>query len=596
MNNLPDRASKYLVGEANYDKFPYVAVTDSREDCIVGWKEIGETVLNTLKDFKMNKRVVVVEAYQGVLHEEVLSSLTEVLSPEIVINTADCFLEESVIAAMIEDFMGPHPIFGRMNDLTISSFLDLEKVKEVAAPLESVHAGIVLVYGTGASLITEEYDLLIYADMARWEIQQRMRNNQVDNLGFKNRESSPASQYKQAYFVDWRACDLQKKVLMESWDFVLDTNDAKEPKMVLGSLVRKGLELASERPFRVVPFFDPGVWGGQWMREICDLDEDEVNYAWCFDCVPEENSLLLGFGDRRFEIPAIDLVFAEPEDLLGAHIFETFGAEFPIRFDFLDTMEGGNLSLQVHPFKAYMKEHFGLDYTQDESYYFLEAEEDAVVYLGVQNGVDKEAMARDLEIAKEGGAEFMADQYVNKFSVKKHDHVLIPAGTIHCSGSNSMVLEISATPYIFTFKLWDWGRVDLNGLPRTISLEHGLQNIDWDRTEDASRRELVNVFEVIEEGNGWLEERTGLHSSEFIETRRHWFTHKVHHHTKGNLNVLNLIEGREAIVESPDEAFEPFVVHYAETFIVPAAVGPYTIRPYGEGEGQRCGTLKAFVR
>ena len=49
------------------------------------------------------------------------------------------------------------------------------------------------------------------------------------------------------------------------------------------------------------------------------------------------------------------------------------------------------------------------------------------------------------------------------------------------------------------------------------------------------------------------------------------------HHTHGGVNVLNLVEGREAIVESPDEAFEPFVIHYAETFIVPAAVGPYTI-------------------
>ena len=66
--------------------------------------------------------------------------------------------------------------------------------------------------------------------------------------------------------------------------------------------------------------------------------------------------------------------------------------------------------------------------------------------------------------------------------------------------------------------------------------------------------------------------------------------------TGGNLNVLNLIEGREAIVESPTGAFEPFVVHYAETFILPASVGEYTIRPYGESEGSKCGTITAFVR
>jgi len=70
----------------------------------------------------------------------------------------------------------------------------------------------------------------------------------------------------------------------------------------------------------------------------------------------------------------------------------------------------------------------------------------------------------------------------------------------------------------------------------------------------------------------------------------------VEHHTNGVVNVLNLIEGREAIIESPVNAFEPYVVHYAETFIVPAEVGGYTIRPVGESEGKQCATIKAFVR
>ena len=81
-----------------------------------------------------------------------------------------------------------------------------------------------------------------------------------------------------------------------------------------------------------------------------------------------------------------------------------------------------------------------------------------------------------------------------------------------------------------------------------------------------------------------------------IEVRRHWFTDPVQHHTAGTVNVLNLVEGAEAVVESPEGAFEEFVVHYAETFIVPAAVGAYTIRPHGAGIGQRLGTVKAWVR
>jgi hypothetical protein len=189
---------------------------------------------------------------------------------------------------------------------------------------------------------------------------------------------------------------------------------------------------------------------------------------------------------------------------------------------------------------------------------------------------------------------FPADEYVNQFPARKHDHFLIPAGTVHCSGKDSMVLEISATPYIFTFKLWDWGRVGLDGRP--IHIQHAVRNIQWDRTTNWVRSNLINQFVLIASGHGWREERTGLHELEFIETRRHWFTGTVPHNTNGTVHVLSLVKGEEAIVESPQGAFEPFVVHYAETFIVPAQVGMYTIRPHGPSVGKKCGTMLAYVR
>jgi mannose-6-phosphate isomerase class I len=220
-----------------------------------------------------------------------------------------------------------------------------------------------------------------------------------------------------------------------------------------------------------------------------------------------------------------------------------------------------------------------------------------VVYLGLQENVDFPAMLADLQRAQEDpAAPFPADQYINAFPAQAHDHFLIPAGTIHCSGAGSMVLEISATPYIFTFKLWDWERLGLDGQPRPIHLAHGAANIQLDRTTSWVTEHLVNQVTPVRSGPDWREERTGLHEREFIETRRHWFTGIVPHDTHGGVNVLNLVQGTEAIVESPSEAFEPFVVHYAETFIVPAVVGAYTIRPHGPAVGTECATLKAYVR
>jgi mannose-6-phosphate isomerase class I len=259
-------------------------------------------------------------------------------------------------------------------------------------------------------------------------------------------------------------------------------------------------------------------------------------------------------------------------------------------------MGGGNLSLQVHPKAQYIWDKFGMKYTQDESYYLLDAGEDATVYLGVKNHINRDAMIRELKAAQTNGHSFRAEAYVNKFPARKHDHFLIPAGTIHCSGRNSMVLEVSATPYIFTFKLWDWDRLGLNGLPRPIHIDHGLMNIAWDRNTDWVRKNLINQIDPVAEGPGWREERTGLHKLEFIETRRHWFTGPTPHETRDTVNVLNLVEGEEAVVESPTNAFEPFVVHYAETFIVPAAIGAYRISPPGQSIAKNSATIKASVR
>ena len=298
----------------------------------------------------------------------------------------------------------------------------------------------------------------------------------------------------------------------------------------------------------------------------------------------------------KVEFPANDLVLTHSRELLGVPVVGRFGKDFPIRFDFLDTIGGGNLSLQVHPTADYIRKTFGMSYTQDESYYIMDAAEGATVYLGVKTGVDKEAMMADLRAAERGEKKFDAEKYVNHIPAKKHDHFLIPGGTIHCSGAESMVLEISATPNVFTFKLWDWGRMGLDGKPRPINVEHGSHVIQWDRNTEYVHANLVNHFEPVAKGEGWEEIKTGLHPAEFIETRRTRFTGIVPFETRDSVQVLNLVEGEEAVVESPDGRFEPFTVHYAETFIIPSCLEKFTIRPAGASAGKECMVVRAYVR
>ena len=581
-----------MARNSNYDKRPCVPVSSSASECWVGWTRI----IDRLRPITVGARsTLCAECYPGSFEADIRRALESGLAPAQTIYTPELLKPASTIDGMLSAVLGDDPVFGQMNQIGLEAFFDEAKLQSARDKAASWQNGLLLVVGVGAALVVLAPDILVYADMARWEIQGRQRRNEIPNFGSNNSNQSPSLKYKRAFFVDWRAADRLKKQLLAKVDFFLDTNSS-QPKMVSGNGVRAGLRNIAHRPFRVVPYFDPGPWGGHWMEEVCDLPHDVPNHAWCFDCVPEENSLLLGFGEVQIELPAIDLTFLHARELLGQGIVSRFGAEFPIRFDFLDTMGGGNLSLQVHPRTEYIRKQFGMSYTQDESYYLLDADSDGCVYLGLKTGIDRDSMAHDLHAAQNGGAPFKAEEYVNRFPARKHDHFLIPAGTIHCSGRNSMVLEISATPYIFTFKLWDWGRLGLNGLPRPIHLDHGIANIAWERQTDWVKRSLINRVEFLRQGAGWTEERTGLHELEFIETRRTWFQEAAPHITHNTVNVLNLVQGRETIVESPSGAFEPLVVHYAETFIVPASAGAYTIRPFGESERSKCGTIKAFVR
>ncbi|MHB8513311.1 MAG: class I mannose-6-phosphate isomerase [Actinomycetota bacterium] len=570
---------------SNYDKHPTI-FGGSRTECLTGWDAIASHLRGT------GSKTIIIETYPGVAERDI-AKLCAGVGFSRTFSSTDAFKDSHSIDQMVHPDVTDDPVFGKLTHLQLEDFFDPSLFEKMRREIVETH-GPSIVFGPGASLLADK-GILVFADMPRWESQLRMRRGEFLNLGAADSIELWQLRYKRAYFVDWRVADRLRKKLWSRIDFVLDTTQADEPKMIASSVMYKALERASGRPFRVVPYFDPAPWGGQWMKEVCDLDPREENYGWCFDCVPEENSLLLDFQGVNFEIPSVNLIFRHPKDVLGTSVYGRFGDEFPIRFDFLDTIQGGNLSLQVHPLTEYIQDKFGMHYTQDESYYILDAEPQGEVLLGLKKGIDRSEMLSELRKAELGDYRFPDERFINRFPARKHDHFLIPAGTLHCS-TRCMVLEISATPYIFTFKLWDWDRPGLDGRPRPVHIDHGEKVIRWERDTDYARAHLINRVQEIDRGEGWMQERTGLHEAEFIETRRHWFTGSAPHEYRDGVCVFNLVEGEEAIVESQDGAFDPFIVHYAETFIVPAAAGAYTIRPHGASIEKRCATIKAFVR
>lgn len=556
----------------NYDKFPEKKIDGYK--AFKGYDKIITEIKEKLKEEK--NKVVVLELYPECNKQEILDGFKSLNID--MIDAETCALSDSDYQKLISPFVTDDRVFGIMNTLTFKDVYVQSKIDKMQQDIKN-KSKPVLLYGVGASYVYTG-DILIYADLARWEIQKRFKKG-TSNWKTDNSNEDRLKKFKQGFFVEWRIADRQKRAVYKDIDYLLDTNIQDEPKMVCGKGYRHAIEKFASEPFRLVPYFAPEVWGGQWMKEVCGLDKSEKNYAWAFDGVVEENSIYINFDGVRIEVPSINVVFAHPKKLLGNKVHARFGDEFPIRFDFLDTFGGQNLSLQVHPLTEYIQHTFGMHYTQDESYYILDCNDNVNVYLGLKENVDSNQMITDLEQAQKGEIKFDADKYVNTFPIKKHDHVSIPAGTIHCSCTDTMVLEISATPYIFTFKLWDWSRLGLDGKPRPVHVNHGKKVIQWDRTTEWIKENLINPFKTLEKVDDYLVEETGLHERQFVKTIRYSLENNKDCiiNSQGSFSICNVVDGKGAIIESLDNSFEPFEVHYAETFIIPESVSSFKIKP-----------------
>jgi mannose-6-phosphate isomerase class I len=575
---MPARVSEKPTHYDIYPGFPLASGAVS-----LGFDRFAKTIVS--------HSVVVLDGCAGVMWEDFRKRLETALSKQGIsaqwTNVNASLKPKEEIENLVRPFLGDDdPIFGTKFTGKLEDFFDKEKLKSLEP---HSNAQINILYGTGAALANWT-GLLVYLDLPKNELQFRARANVLTNVGAS--EALPAKvAYKRSYFVDWPALNAHKAKLLPSLDFIVDTQRLEHITFMSGENLWGGLGAMSKNYFRARPWFEPGAWGGQWIKKnVPELSQDAPNYAWSFELITPENGLVFESDGLRLEVSFDFLMYQDHDNILG-DAAERFKYEFPIRFDWLDTIEGGNLSVQCHPSDDYIRKHFGETFTQDETYYILECKENADVYLGFQEGVDKKEFRKKLEQSFEIKTPLDIEKFVQKHPAKKHGLFLVPNGTVHCAGEGCMVLEISATPYIFTFKMYDWLRLDLDGKPRPLNIERAFENLNFDRQGEKVQRELISKPYVLESGEDWRILHLPTHEQHFYDVERLEFTSSILQQTNNQCHVLAVVEGEAVTLETEAGMRQRF--YYAETFVVPAAAHSYKLINEGKSEAK---VIKAFVK
>ena len=562
-----------------YDIFPYHTL---------GSGKINNGYLS-LAIWLMNYRLCALDGYVGVFWGDVRQGLQLAFDDLHIsvkwIETKDFLKSPFEIEKLVTPFLGgPRDPWGTKCTLDIRDFY---------RPYEQASADskydLTIVLGTVSAMMAR-HAVLVYFDLPKNELQLRARAGSTKNLG-SNRIQNPPEMYKRFYFVDWVVLNHYKQSLCDRIDVFADTQWGDQINWTAANDLKTGLRQLAASFFRVKPWFEPGAWGGQWLKEhIPGIGKNDRNLAWSFELIVPENGIVFESDGYLLEVSFDFLMFYQHKMVLGKHASQ-YGNYFPIRFDFLDTWQGGNLSIQCHPSLGYIQRYFGESITQDETYYILDADENASVYLGFQEDIDPVEFRKQLEYSRDRDTALEITRYVQMHQAKKHDLFLIPNGTVHSAGAGNLVLEISATPYIFTFKMYDWLRLDLNGKPRPISLEHAFNNLRFDRRGVKVIEELIAKPSVIGKGPDWQIIHLPTHEDHFYDVHRIEFDSSVSIATEDVCHVLMLVEGEKVEITTATGAKK--VYHYAETFVIPAGAAHYALQNRGRSTAK---VIKAFLK
>ena len=227
-------------------------------------------------------------------------------------------------------------------------------------------------------------------------------------------------------------------------------------------------------PLKFKPILKEKIWGGNKIETILKHDIRPMNNcgeSWEVSGIVDDESVVAnGFlaENNLNELMEIYLT-----DLVGEKNYEKYGLGFPLLIKFIDAQD--NLSVQVHPDDDFAQEHYGQN-GKTEMWHVIQADEGAGLYVGFNQKIT----AQQYMDAVENGT---LEDYLKFYPVSAGDTFMIPAGTVHAIGKGVLLAEIQQ-PSDITFRIYDWNRVDENGVGRELHTEEAFEAIHSERNLD----------------------------------------------------------------------------------------------------------------
>lgn len=240
-------------------------------------------------------------------------------------------------------------------------------------------------------------------------------------------------------------------------------------------------------PFKFTPIYKKRAWGDDKIAKeyYHGAPKGNIGEAWLLSGLDDD---LTEVSNGYLEENCInELTEVYMGDMVGDKVYDKFGFEFPLLVKLIHSKEA--LSVQVHPNDELSAKRHNA-YGKSELWYVIDAEKDALLYMGFKKGVTKE---KYLTALSEGNVESL----LNTVSVSKGDIYYIPSGTVHSIGAGVTLIEVQQTSDI-TYRIYDWGRTDENGEARELHTELALDAIDFGAPLPVNLRKNVAKGEVVE--------------------------------------------------------------------------------------------------